>query len=524
MSSRPHYAAFLSHRSNDKSFVFWLQKKLEHYSVGKKLREKYDLRAKTVSPLCVDSYEFTSNELKKEIAEKLDDSEKMILICSFASASPVPGRLDWSRDPGTVEDWSADPAATGWVGYEIDYMLKKGRMGDIIPVVIEGDPEKGDCFHPLVKELVKNDLLYYDFRKFKKTDRLTFLKLVGSTLDIDNLSELFDHDAKYKRIRAAAMAAIGIGLAASAFWAWSYFLPHSQRFSDYVMVNGLPEGIEELGSADISGTAEHYVITTTKAAHRIELTHVNSASTPVADETPARIDMPMIAVYQCRPNWTPDTVEYRDRNGIVQMTYVYATDMRYVSFQENEYTSEQVYPSTEVDEYGVPIRMKIDRYDLSFDDHGYMIRRMYMSGVNYVIDESGVAGEQYTYDEAGRITSLRYLNRSMEVAANQDGVAGRDYVYGEDGRLASETIVNAAGEPVYGPEWYAIVRYSYSGMGQIVEKIYYTPDGTETVCSGGYSRMTREYDTHGNRISECYAGPKGQPLYCPDRYHAARYT
>ena len=522
MNPSQHYRAFISHRSSDKAFVFWLQKKLEHYSVGRKQREKYGLRAKTVSPLCVDTYEFTSNELKKEIAQKLDQSEKMILICSFASASPVPGRLDWSADPAQVRDWSADPAASGWVGYEIDYMLKAGRMKDIIPVVIEGDPENGDCFHPLVKELVKNDLLYYDFRKFKKTERISFLKLVGATLGIENLSEIYDHDKKRKRVHAGLFAGLGLGVLAAALWAWSYYLPHEKNYSDYTMVNGLPEGIHELSRSETEALASHYVITTTKAQHLLELRHVNSAGTPVEDETEARIDRPMIAVYRCRANWSPDTVEYRDRNGIVQMTYAYATDMRYMTFQENEYTSDQVYPSTEVDEYGVPIRMKIDRYDLSYEE-GRLVRRMYMSGVNYCIDESGVAGEQYSYDDAGRVTALRYLNRAMEVSANQNGVAGMDYRYDEAGRLLSATIVNAEGEPVYGTDWYSIVRYSYSELGQILQAVYYTPEGEETICSGGYSRMLREYDARGNRVREYYTGPSGEALFCADKYHSASY-
>ena len=97
----------------------------------------------------------------------------------------------------------------------VDHRLKTGRQKDIIPVVIEGDPSSGDCFHPLIKGLVKNDLLYYDFRKFKKTDRITFLKLVGSTLGLENLSEIYDHDAKRKRARASLFAALGIFAAAA---------------------------------------------------------------------------------------------------------------------------------------------------------------------------------------------------------------------------------------------------------------------------------------------------------------------
>ena len=523
MDKTHHYMAFLSHRTVDKDFVFWLQKKLEHYRVGKKIKEAYGLRSKTVSPVCVYEYEFASNRHKEEMAEKIGHSKKMILVCSRASASPVSGGLDWSSDPSMVEDWSADPNSTGWVGYEIDCMLKAGREKDIILVVKDGDPESGDCFHPLIRDQVKNNLKYYDFRAFKKTGRMTFLDLVCAVVGVSNKSEIYDHDAKYKRIRTAGLVSLALAVMGASFWAWSYFLPHTQQFRDYAMINGIPKGIGRLKQSDLSETAEHYLITTTKATHRIELSHVNPSSTPVEETSPAKIDAPMIAVYNCRSNWSPDTVEYRDRNGIVQMTYAYATDMRFVTFQENEYTSEQVYPTTEVNEYGVPVRMKIDRYDLSFDEEGHLIRRMYMSGVNYVIDENGVAGEQYGYDENDRMTSLRYLNRARSVAANRYGVAGCDFLYDESGLLTDTVIVDAAGSPVYGSEWYASVHHSYSGMGQIVESTYYTPDGKETVCSDGYSRMTREYDRRGNVLSERYSGPDQEPLYCAGGYHLARY-
>lgn len=524
MNEKPHYVAFISHRSNDKQFVFWLQKKLEHYPVGRKIRYRYDLPTGKVAPLCVDSYEFASNELKNEIAQKLDDSAKMILICSHASANPVPGGLDWKDDPSMVEDWSADPHTTGWVGYEIDYMLKQGRQKDIIPVVIEGDTGKGDCFHPLMKDIMRNDLLYFDFTKFKKTPRLIFLKLTAAVIGIKNLSEIYDHDARRKRILRTAASVLALALAAFGIWSWSYFLPHTKHYSDYVLINGLPSGLEELSGGELRETAEHYTITTTKASHRLVLSHVNASMTPVPEQSILKAASPMIAVYQCRDNWKPDTVEYRDRNDIVQMTYAYATDMRYVTFQENEYTSDQVYPSTDVDEYGIPVRMKIDRYDLTFDDEGHMVRRMYMSGVNYVIDETGTAGEQFTYDGDGRTKSLRYLNRELEVAANQNGVAGLDYEYDQEGRLVSAVFVNASGEPVYGTDWYSSVRYSYSDRGQIVETVYYTPEGEETICSGGYSRATAEYDAAGNKISEYFTQTDGSPAYSREKYHMARYA
>ncbi len=524
-----HYMAFISHRSTDHAFAEWLLKKLEHYPIGSKIRKKYDIARKYVKPICIDQYEFASKDLQKEMRTKLDNSDKMVLLCSRASAGVYNPAFDWKADPSliegwTYEDWMANADLTGFVGFEIAYMLSQGRQDDILAVIVDGDPVEGDCFHPLVREWMKKDDIYYDFSAGAKTDRKTFLKLVSAILGIENFSEIFDHDAKRKRLISAGIAGLSAAAVAAGVWAWGYFLPHEKHFADYVMVNGIPQGIEELAGSEYASSSDHYVITTTQASHRITLEHVNAALTPIEEVASARVDAPMIAVYQCRPNWKPDTVEFRDRNGIVQMAYAYTTDMGYATFQENEYTSDQVYPTTQTDDYGIPIRMKIDRYDLTFDDNGFMTRRMYMSGVNYVIDETGVAGEAYTYDGEGRITGMRYLNSEREVAANQNGVAGIDYLYDEGGRLVRETFVGVDGNAVYGTEWYSYVTYDYSSKGELVTATYFSPEGEEVVCADGYSRAERTYDGSGNMVREEFFGPEGEPLYCDAEYHTGEYA
>lgn len=524
MKDYHNYIAFISHRSTDHEAAEWLLKKLEHYPIGGKIRKEYDISRKYLKPVCLDQYEFASKDLIKEMTSKLDNSAKMILLCSKASASPYADRLDWSQDPSIVTDWMADPYETGFVGYEIAYMISKGREKDILAVVIDGDPAKGDCFHPLVREWMKQKDIYYDFSKGKKTDRQTFLKLVSAILDIENFSEIFDHDAKRKRLFAAGYTGLAAAVLASGIWAWNYFLPHEKHFEDYVMVNGIPQGVNELSSSQYSASVDHYIITTAKSSHRITMSHVNAMLTPLEESVSARIDSPMIAVYQCRSNWNPDTVEFRDRNGIVQMTYAYTTDLKYVSFQENEYTSNQVYPTTQTDDYGIPLRMKIDRYDLTFDDNGRMTRRMYMSGVNYVIDESGVAGESYSYDDNGRITGMRYLNSQRETSENQNGIGGIDYEYDEQGRLIRQTYVDKNGNPVCGTEWYSYIVYDYSDKGALVTSTYYSTEGEETVWSDGYSRSQKSYDASNNMIREEFFGPEDEPLYCSDKYHRADYA
>ena len=518
------YYAFISHRSSDDSFAIWLKKKLERYIIPRKARKTYSIPDRHIKPVCLYQFDFAGNELCREMENKLDESNKMILLCSPKSASPIAGKTDWSQNPPMDPDWWLENAEEGgYVGFEIAYMLKKGRLGDIIPVVIDGDPIAGDCFHPLIKNHLHGELLWYDFRGKNKNNRVTFLKLAAPLMGVGHLDALLTFDAKRQNLRRAAAIAGGVAVLAAGIVGWNYFAPHTHHYRDYVLVNGIPQGIDELSKGEYASLPDHYIITTKRAAHSVKLTHVNSRLTPVADESVGHLDAPMIAVYRCRNGGSPDTVEYQDRNGIIQITYAYTTDMQYVSFQENEFNSTPVYPSTEENEFGIPVRLKIDRYHFDYDEDGRLIRRLYMSGVNYVVNDEGAAGEEYSYDEEGRLISLRYLNRSGNVAANQKGIAGINYVYDSVGEILEEHFVNEKDEPIYGPDYYAACISELGKNGEATSLTYYDMGGNEAVNRDGFSRSEQEYDVYGDLIKISYYAPDGTAAFCEAGYHRAEY-
>ena len=525
MEKKIQYAAFLSHRSPDKKAAALLQNRIERYVIPREIRKERAQRGRTPGKVCLDSNDFATNELKNEIMEKLDASRKMILLCSPCSASPAPGNRDWSRDPSQVEDWSASPSETGWVGFEIDYMLKQGRLGDIIPVVVDGDPSDRSCFHPLIRPYTYNgELTWNNFRPEDRKDRRNLMKIIAPIIGVKDLSRLIDRDKKARRWKKAGIAALLTAALTLAAGAWYFFAPHTTHYADYVLLSGTPQGVEKLSASACAALPEHYVITRRIAAREITLRHVNAALTPVEDASGKHIDAPMIAVYKCRDNWRPDTVEYRDRNGAVLITYAFATDMQYVTFQENEYTSTQVYPAAEENEYGVPTRLKIDRYALYYNDAGQLVKRWYMSGVNYVTDEKGVSGEEYGYDEEGRLCTLRYIDRAGEHAADSSGIAGKNYYYDHSGTICRTEIVDRNGALVCGQEYYAFTVSECSRPGLPDRTVYYDADGKRCVNASGYAEAAFTYDASGQLMSVSYFGVRGEPVFCGDKYHKAVFS
>lgn len=384
MSKFYDYYAFISHRSPDKPLAEWLQRSLERYVVPKSFRKSLGMQTKRIMNICVDKNSFAGGTLKAEINDKLEKSDKLIVLCSTVSASPAPGKEDWT-DYAEQVDWLYNPSETGWIGYEVEYFMGlknpdgtlKHTEKDLILVVADGDPiEKKDCFHPCIKKrYIDNDRLkYMDFRgKYKKSHRL-FLELAAAVIGVEDLDQFIDRDKKRRVVQRIKTGTAFVAAFFAAGFSYDYFVPHTAHYKDYVIENGLPVGIDKVGGNEYAKETDHYVITTTKASKTVRLEHVNSVLTPVEDDSIEHIDAPMIAVYKCRTDGRIDTVEFLDRNESVQMTYAYSTDMRVVRFQENEFSSTQTYPAIEENEYGVPAHLKIDSYELTYDDSGRQVR------------------------------------------------------------------------------------------------------------------------------------------------------
>lgn len=506
MEKSHDYYSFICHRSQDNSFALKLQKKIERYRIPPKL----GFPTRHVRHVFVDKNELRKPELKDGLIEDIRRSDSLIVLCSPTSASPVDGTAEW----GDVSDWE-DPGRTGWIGFEISHFMEKNPekpYGHIIPVVIGGDPEEGNCFHPLLlPEIRQQNLKWYDFRKKKP-----YLDVIEAVLDPPDHAEFRKRD-KLRRRKGMALAAVltALFLTVLAF-GLDFFLPRAAEYQDYILIDEVPVGI-----GTYTGSGDHYRITTSRAANRVRLEHLNGQGTPIPEESEAHPDGPMIAEYKLRDTGYPDTVEYLDRNGIVQFTYAYATDLAYVTFQENAFVSDQAYPVTDENEYGVANRMNIDRYELERDELGRTVSVRFMHGENYVIDDDGVAGRRYEYDEAGRLTGITYLSITGAPSVNKSGIGSIVYGY-QDGYLSRKAYMDLDGTLAYGENGYAEKRITWEGKERI--STYFDPDGVPIFCRQWYAKAIERFDNTGNRLSISYYGLDNEPVYCSGRYHETRWA
>ena len=563
------YYAFVCHRSADKPLAIAIQRKLEKYAIPKKIIEENNYPSKHIRHVCVDVTEFEDNNLHSDILDCLEKSDKLIVICSNISASPVTGSTVWENE-GQI-DWRRDPVSTGWVGFEIlnfinmdrksaglsaftsideiraylddsvellnDQEYKKNHpeinpFRNIIPVVKDGDPVNRTCFHPIIKLAIDRGLLKWyeakdwnlrtEIKAIRQGRRGNFLDLILAVLSPSDAEEFRRRDKIRRRLRIAFASVSVAFIAAFIAFAIDFRMPHVSYYSDYVLVDELPKGVEKLSGTEVNVKTDCYRITTTKYNKTVMLEHINSHGTPIEDTRKNHMDAPMIAVYKCRSDWTPDVCEYLDRNGIVQMTYVYATDLGYVTFQENDFISNQVYPISKMNEYGIPNRMKIDRYGMIHDGEGRLTEKMYMSGVNYVYDDKGVAGEKYEYDNEGRLSYIHFINRGEEYINNQDGIHGIKFIYDDNDEFSGFVYVNKDDENVYCGEGYSGVEIKREA--NIISVDYLDTEGNLINNSDGFAIEKQLIDKNMLVSEVSYYGRDGSKAYSSDGYHKVVFT
>lgn len=124
------YFAFISYNHKDVKCAKWLQRKLEWYRLPSKIQTS-PLESRYIRPIFRDRDTLTSGVLSEEIQKNLDRSRFLVVICSPNSAR------------------------SEWVGEEVKYFIEKGRLEDIIPFIIDGQPgnyQDIDIVQPLSRE------------------------------------------------------------------------------------------------------------------------------------------------------------------------------------------------------------------------------------------------------------------------------------------------------------------------------------------------------------------------------------
>lgn len=127
------FFAFISYRSTDREWATWLQHVLEHYRLpsvinGVQLPD-------SLYPVFLDTSELSGGTLGDELAEALESSRYLVVICSPSSAQ------------------------SQWVDKEVQSFIDRGEIDRVIPFIISGTPYGADdnCFVPALTRLRGTD-------------------------------------------------------------------------------------------------------------------------------------------------------------------------------------------------------------------------------------------------------------------------------------------------------------------------------------------------------------------------------
>ena len=130
------YFAFISYQRSDEEYARWLHHQLETYRLPSNLKTEEPL-PESLRPLFLDEEELSGGNLREEINHALDESRYLIVLCSPNSAKSV------------------------WVDKEVRRFIVKGRVDNVIPVIVSGQPYSGDedeCYVPALQELRGTDM------------------------------------------------------------------------------------------------------------------------------------------------------------------------------------------------------------------------------------------------------------------------------------------------------------------------------------------------------------------------------
>ncbi|MDO4483702.1 MAG: toll/interleukin-1 receptor domain-containing protein [Clostridia bacterium] len=205
------YDAFISYSHRDMNWGRWLQARLESWRIPADVRKKQCIRGKHLK-VFRDQTDLAGVELQESIQRELRLSRYLIVICSPNSA------------------------ASPWVAAEIAYFKQLGREQNIIPFIVEGEPETDkpelECYSAELRNVQDHHYLGANVQELGK--QKAFLRLISILLDV-RFNRLVDRDRRRKRIRVTAIvSAVMIAAAVTGTLLWrNWQTENEKRYLQY---------------------------------------------------------------------------------------------------------------------------------------------------------------------------------------------------------------------------------------------------------------------------------------------------
>lgn len=212
---------------------------------------------------------------------------------------------------------------------------------------------------------------------------------------------------------------------------WLYYINSSRMYPSYAEVMMLPQGVKT-GKKDNAKSLPKYQIK-------------YSNGRPVHVQLVDRNKQPIVIEDSIYSLYRPSNIEYGySDSGDLESKKVYDADgalIYEVKFEPDL--------SKAVIEHAVVDSAKVAGYDFTFDKPSGRLKTIhYLDHNGEKMAYNGAYGENFGYDNYGRLIRVNYLDANDKPVANSFGVAGINFDYAKGNSNVSSTTVNLAGKPV----------------------------------------------------------------------------
>ena len=549
LEQKYRYYAFISYNHRDEREAKWLQRQLEHYRLPSVARKEIgeDIKIRPVFRYAVN---LSLGDLRRQVKEELDASKFLIVICSPNSAQPnIEGKH--------------------WVNDEVTHFIEAGRVDDIIPVIVDGEPNVGgerECFPPALRN---REIAGANIAKGTRSERhRDFLKVVAKLLGIlpDQLIRHTEQEERQAKIRFwLKLLPLAILAAVGGLFAYDATRTVKNYYADYVDSYGLPEGIFRLGRADIMHRDVRYCF---------EYRGFQLGNSPHADSADWCIwrlfglRRKLVRVVQADSHGKPFEFEHPvcgKRPLIQDFTYDHERrlcEIRHVRYNGNKrnaslekasspgkrielsnvdgvvngllefFTGEgrlgKSYAMSSMVQPEVSFmraNSEITQHTIRRDKKGRVVQELFRnSSGDSIPNGDGIYGFSYEYDDVGRQTAKWNLFRrgdAFERWVNKRGVAGCKFEY-EGRNVRRITYVDSKERLVVGPHGWMVCRREFDTLDNITHLWYEDENGKKAFGESGYAELRNEYDDKGNMTRASYFGVDGKPALCAEGYAEKR--
>ncbi len=217
--------AFISYNHKDVKHAKWLQKRLEHYKLPAEIHNEFE-DSRFIRPVFRDQTDLNTGVLANVLRDQLEASKYLIVLCSPNSAK------------------------SQWVSNEVKTFIEWGRLDQIIPVIVEGQPNcynpDLECFPEYMRQYTKDhpeaELLGISFAEVGKDK--AFIRIVSKMLDV-SFDTLWKRHERQKRLRIIQWTLTIITVILLLYW---LALPYNFKVHVHDAQHQLPVSVSDEGN------------------------------------------------------------------------------------------------------------------------------------------------------------------------------------------------------------------------------------------------------------------------------------